>query len=177
MAGGVWLTVDQQSLERLVDEYKGNSSVVKLESEPASGNGANSTSIGDLFGEIYDLEYFNYLVIVVGAVTLLISCFGFCGAKKESVCLLGTCISFTMLLLLLQIAAIVIINPRHDAIETLKKSVDETLSINLSDLEGDGWYQTVFFGLLAIGSLLTILVSCCFCRSVRKQNTEEYKGV
>merc|ERR1712107_237750 len=34
-------------------------------------------------------KYFNYALLAMGGVTLLVALFGFCGAKKESQCLLS----------------------------------------------------------------------------------------
>ena len=175
MAGGIWMLVDEQSLQGIVDSFKSNSTGDA--SNIVSTEANSTTSVTQLLGEIYSHEYFDYFLIVVGGVTVLISFFGFCGAKKESVGLIGTYICFTILLLLLQIAALVIINLRLDSIQTFKESVDKAVSIDFNDLEGDGIYQTVFFGILAVGSLLVLFVSFCFCHSVRKQNTGQYNGV
>jgi len=160
--GGVWLVVDEQSAENIAEKI------------------ANATNLDDAKGnleEIYSHKYFDYFIICVGGVTLLISLFGFCGAKKESVCLISTYIFCTFILLILQIAAIVMINLRTTSIEDFKGQAGEVLNIDLDKLIGSGFYQTIFFGVLAGFSCIIISISICFCNSVRKTSSPNYNGV
>merc|ERR1712154_556350 len=162
IAGGIWLVVDEQSAQNIAEEV------------------ANATSIGNAtneFEDIYTHKYFDYFVIGLGAVTVLVSLFGFCGAKQESVCLLSTYIFFTFILLISQIAAIVLINYRTTGIEDFKHKAGEALNIDLEKLEGTGYQQTIFFGVLAGITCIILAVSLCFCNSVRKQKSPNYAGV
>merc|ERR1712079_394818 len=66
-------------------------------------------------------KYFNYTLLAMGGVTLLVALFGFCGAKKESQCLLTLYSICVFIILLLQIAAIVFINVDDANISFIKK--------------------------------------------------------
>jgi len=184
IAGGIWLLVDEHSLQNIVNSFLSSENETLSVGDDSSStiqevkvNSHGNRTAAQLLEEIYSHEYFDYLMIGVGAITLLISLFGFCGAKKESLWLLGTYIFFTILILLLQIGAIVIINLRLEGIQHAKEVIGEAININFGDLEGDGFIQTIFFGALSLGTLLILLVSFCFCHSVRKQKTGQYDGV
>merc|ERR1712156_376720 len=66
-------------------------------------------------------KYFNYALLAMGGVTLLVALFGFCGAKKESQCLLSLYSICVFIILLLQIAAIVFINVDDANISFIKE--------------------------------------------------------
>merc|ERR1712117_914538 len=84
LAGGVW---------RIVDEVK-----------------KGVDGLEEAVREAASHKYFNYALLAMGGVTLLVALFGFCGAKKESQCLLSLYSICVFIILLLQIAAIVFIN-------------------------------------------------------------------
>merc|ERR1712128_91930 len=129
IGGGVWLTVDQNQIEEIVGNISNyTASDIDLPEEAK-----------ETFNEIYKHDFFNYFLIGIGGVTFLVSLFGFCGAKKESVCLLTTYIVFTMLLIILQVSAIVIIN-----IQQYKTEAADFLNIQLENIEGSHRFQTVF---------------------------------
>merc|ERR1712004_658543 len=77
LAGGVW---------RIVDEVK---------------NGVDG--LEEAVKEAASHKYFNYALLAMGGVTLLVALFGFCGAKKESQCLLTLYSICVFIILLLQI--------------------------------------------------------------------------
>merc|ERR1712013_810931 len=113
--------------------------------------------------EVSKHDYFSYLLIGIGAVTLLVSLFGFCGAKKESICLMTTYIILTIILIIIQVSAIVIINIQDSKIQQYKSEAANFLNIELSHR-----FQTIFFGASTGVSLLFLLGTLCLCRSVRK---------
>ena len=158
IGGGVWLTVDQDTVQDIVENIRNyTKSELNLPEEAE-----------ETFYEIYRHEFLNYFLIGVDGVTFLVSLFGFFGAKKESVCLLTTYILFTILLIILQVSAIAIINIQDSNIKQYKTEVGNFLNIEFDKVEGSHRFQTIFFGVSSGISILFLLVSLCFCRSARK---------
>merc|ERR1712154_527729 len=91
LAGGVWRIVDDGSLREVTNEIR-------------------DTQEWDEVKKGASHKYFNYALLAMGGVTLLVALFGFCGAKKENQCLLSLYSICVFIILLLQIAAIVAIN-------------------------------------------------------------------
>ena len=104
----------------------------------------------------------------IGGLTSLVSLFGFCGARKESVCLLSTYIFFIILLTILQVSTIAIINIQDSNIEHYKSEVSNFFSLQLEMIEGSHRFQTIFFGFSSGISLVYLIFSLWFCRSARK---------
>merc|ERR1712002_662606 len=122
----------------------------------------------ETFDEILGHQYLNYLLIGIGAITFLVSLFGFCGAKRESVCLMMTYIIFTILLIIVQVSAIVIINIQDNNIQQYKIEAAKYLNIELENFEVSHRLQTIFFGVSTGMSLMFLLGTLCLCRSVRQ---------
>merc|ERR1712211_213015 len=98
-------------------------------------------------------KYFNYALLAMGGVTLLVALFGFCGAKKESQCLLSLYSICVFIILLLQIAAIVFINVDDANINFIKEKIsNEAAKIDIEDPEklapGSKFVQNLFSGSL-----------------------------
>merc|ERR1711942_597281 len=146
LGGGVWLTIDQGQVEDIFGKL---SNYTKADIDLPEG--AQET-----FDEVLKHEYFNYLLIGIGAVTFLVSLFGFCGAKKESVCLMTTYIIFTILLI------------QDSKIQEYKSEAANLLNIELENIEISHRFQTIFFGVSTGVSLLFLLGTLCLCRSARK---------
>merc|ERR1712130_68242 len=163
LAGGIWLVSDESSAQDIAKKVVNSTNFD--ESVPSD--------VKKGLEGIYGHKYFNYLVIGLGVISLLVALFGFCGARKESICLISFYIIFTIFLIILQIGAIVLINVRNENIEAFKTQVSEFLTVDLEKLEGSGFYQTIFFGVLAGISCIILLVSSCFCHSVRKERQRE----
>merc|ERR1711887_384350 len=154
LGGGVWLTVDQEQVENFVEKFSNyTNSDVKLPEEAQ-----------ETFDEVFKHDYFNYLLIGIGAITFLVSLFGFCGAKKESVCLMTTYIILTIV----QVSAIVIINIQDNNIQQYKSEAAKYLNIELENIEVSHGLQTIFFGVSTGVSLVFLLGTLCLCRSVRQ---------
>merc|ERR1712107_378788 len=83
------------------------------------------TGLEDAFKEASTHKYFNYALLAMGGITLLVALFGYCGAKKENQCLLSLYSICVFIILLLQIAAIVFINVDDANINFIKKSISE----------------------------------------------------
>merc|ERR1712083_1075446 len=84
LAGGVWRIVDDESLREVAKDIQ-------------------DTQEWDAVKEASAHKYFNYALLAMGGVTLLVALFGYCGAKKENQCLLSLYSIFVFIILLLQI--------------------------------------------------------------------------
>merc|ERR1712215_552187 len=130
----------------------------------------------EAFNEIYKHEYFNYFLIGIGGLTFLVSLFGFCGAKKESVCLLSWYIVVTVILIVLQISAIAFININNSNIQNYKSEVFNFLNLDLEKIESSYKLQTIFFGVSSGVSLVFLLASLWFCRSAKTRRIPANSG-
>eukprot|EP00092_Neocalanus_flemingeri_P006504 GFUD01007011.1.p1 GENE.GFUD01007011.1~~GFUD01007011.1.p1 ORF type:complete len:195 (-),score=49.20 GFUD01007011.1:372-956(-) len=158
LAGGVWLQLDQNQVEDVAEKISNYTGSEQNLSDEAK----------ETFNEIYKHDFFEYFLIGIGGVTFLVSLFGFCGAKKESVCFLSFYIFFTILLIILQVSAIAIINIRDSNINHYKSEVSNFFNLELEKIEGSHRFQTIFFGVSSGLSIIFLLVSLWFCRSTRK---------
>merc|ERR1712203_773224 len=98
LAGGVWRIVDDGSLREVAKEIRDTQEWDEMK------NGVDG--LEEAVKEAASHKYFNYTLLAMGGVTLLVALFGFCGAKKESQCLLSLYSICVSIILLLQIAAI-----------------------------------------------------------------------
>merc|ERR1712105_53168 len=97
LAGGVWRIVDDESLREVAKEIK------ETQENDVKGE---VTGLEDAVKEASTHKYFNYTLLAMGGITLLVALFGYCGAKKENQCLLSLYSICVFIILLLQIAAI-----------------------------------------------------------------------
>merc|ERR1712221_14606 len=102
LAGGVWRIVDSESLREVAREIKDTQEWDDVK------KGVNG--LEDAVKEASCHKYFNYALLAMGGITLLVALFGFCGQKGENQCLLSLYSICVFIILLLQIAAIVFIN-------------------------------------------------------------------
>merc|ERR1711934_1098554 len=102
LAGGVWRIVDDQSLRDVANELRDTAEWDNVAKEV--------TGLDDAVKEAAGHKYFNYALLGMGGITLLVALFGFCGAKKENQCLLSLYTICVFIIFLLQIAALVFIN-------------------------------------------------------------------
>merc|ERR1711910_224151 len=115
LAGGVWRIVDDQSLRDVANELRDTAEWDNVAKEV--------TGLDDAVKEAAGHKYFNYALLGMGGITLLVALFGFCGAKKENQCLLSLYTICVFIILLLQIAAIVFINVDDANINFIKDSI------------------------------------------------------
>merc|ERR1712076_363334 len=108
------------------------------------------TGLDDAVKEAADHKYFNFALLAMGGITLLVALFGYCGAKKENQCLLSLYSICVFIILLLQIAAIVFINVDDANIDFIKKSIStgaDKIDIDVENLKpGSKFIQNLFFG-------------------------------
>merc|ERR1712107_912066 len=81
LAGGVWRVVDDGSLREVANEIKDTQEWDEVKK--------GVDGLEEAVQEAASHKYFNYALLAMGGVTLLVALFGFCGAKKESQCLLS----------------------------------------------------------------------------------------
>merc|ERR1712047_112508 len=120
------------------------------------------------------------LIIAMGGVTLLVALFGFCGAKKESQCLLSLYSICVFIILLLQIAAIVFINVDDANISFIKEKIsNEAAKIDIEDPEkltpGSKFVQNLFFGVSAgLSAIILFFTVTLCCRARREERVQGY---
>merc|ERR1712087_629040 len=124
-------------------------------------------------------KYFNFALLGMGGITLLVALFGFCGAKKENQCLLSLYSICVFIILLLQIAAIVFINVDDANIKFIKDSISteaEKIDINVETLNpGSKFIQNLFFGVSAgLSAIIFFFTVTLCCRARREERVQGY---
>merc|ERR1712107_825948 len=146
LAGGVWRIVDDGSLREVANEIRDTQEWDEVKK--------GVDGLEEAVKEAASHKYFNYALLAMGGVTLLVALFGFCGAKKESQCLLSIYSICVFIIILLQIAAIVFINVDDANISFIKEKIsNEAAKIDIEDPEkltpGSKFVQNLFFGVSA----------------------------
>merc|ERR1711881_179250 len=161
LAGGVWRIVDDQSLRDVANELRDTAEWDNVAKEV--------TGLDDAVKEAAGHKYFNYALLGMGGITLLVALFGFCGAKKENQCLLSLYTICVFIILLLQIAAINFIKDSFN-------SEAEKIDIDIEKLKpGSKFVQNLFFGVSAglSGIILFFTLTLC-CRARREERVQGY---
>merc|ERR1712079_669353 len=159
LAGGVWRIVDDGSLREVAKEIRDTQEWDEVKK--------GVDGLEEAVKEAASHKYFNYALLAMGGVTLLVALFGFCGAKKESQCLLSLYSICVFIILLLQIAAIVFINVDDANISFIKKSISaqaDEIDIDLEKLQpGSKFIQNIFFGVSAGLSAIIFFFTVTLC--------------
>merc|ERR1712184_211943 len=160
LAGGVWRIVDDESLREVAKDIQ-------------------DTQEWDAVKEASTHKYFNYALLAMGGITLLVALFGYCGAKKENQCLLSLYSIFVFIILLLQIAAIVFINVDDANIDFIKKSIStqaDKIDIDVEKLQpGSKFIQNLFFGVSAgLSAIILFFTVTLCCRARREERVQGY---
>merc|ERR1712111_83996 len=171
LAGGVWRIVDDGSLREVAKEIRDTQEWDEVK------NGVGG--LEEAVKEAASHKYFNYALLAMGGVTLLVALFGFCGAKKESQCLLSLYSICVFIILLLQIAAIVFINVDDANINFIKKSISEEagkIDIDVEKLQpGSKFVQNLFFGVSAgLSAIILFFTITLCCRARREERVQGY---
>merc|ERR1711992_13366 len=166
LAGGVWRIVDDGSLREVANEIRDTQEWGEVKK--------GVDGLEEAVKEAASHKYFNYALLAMGGVTLLVALFGFCGAKKESQCLLSLYSICVFIILLLQIAAIVFINVDDANISFIKEKIsNEAAKIDIEDPEklapGSKFVQNLFFG---VSAGLSAIILCC--RARREERVQGY---
>merc|ERR1712020_218809 len=170
LAGGVWRIVDDESLREVAKEIQDTQEWDDVKEEV--------TGLEDAVKEASTHKYFNYALLAMGGITLLVALFGYCGAKKENQCLLSLYSICVFIILLLQIVAIVFINVDDANIDFIKKSISaqaDEIDIDLEKLQpGSKFIQNIFFGVSAgLSAIIFFSVTLC-CRARREERVQGY---
>merc|ERR1711913_69165 len=171
LAGGVWRIVDDGSLREVAKEIRDTQEWDEVK------NGVDG--LEEAVKEAASHKYFNYALLAMGGVTLLVALFGFCGAKKESQCLLSL-YSICVFIILLQIAAIVFINVDDANISFIKEKIsNEAAKIDIEDPEkltpGSKFVQNLFFGVSAgLSAIILFFTVTLCCRARREERVQGY---
>merc|ERR1712241_133475 len=171
LAGGVWRIVDDQSLRDVANELRDTAEWDNVAKEV--------TGLDDAVKEAAGHKYFNYALLGMGGITLLVALFGFCGAKKENQCLLSL-YTICVFIILLQIAAIVFINVDDANISFIKDSISsEAAKIDIEDPEklapGSKFVQNLFFGVSAgLSAIILFFTITLCCRARREERVQGY---
>merc|ERR1712130_912586 len=159
LAGGVWRIVDSESLREVAREIEDTQEWDDVK-EGVDG-------LEDAVKEASSRKYFNYALLAMGGITLLVALFGFCGAKKENQCLLSLYSICVFIILLLQIAAIVFINIDDANIDFIKNSISKEagkIDIDVEKLQpGSKFVQNLFFGVSAGLSAIILFFTVTLC--------------
>merc|ERR1712088_743096 len=171
LAGGVWRIVDDGSLREVAKEIRDTQEWDEVK------NGVDG--LEEAVKEAASHKYFNYALLAMGGVTLLVALFGFCGAKKESQCLLSLYSICVFIILLLQIAAIVFINVDDANIDFIKKSIStgaDKIDIDVENLKpGSKFIQNLFFGVSAgLSAIIFFFTVTLCCRARREDRVQGY---
>merc|ERR1712024_78324 len=171
LAGGVWRIVDDESLREVTKEIK--------ETQEWNDVKGEVTGLEDAVKEASTHKYFNYALLAMGGITLLVALFGYCGAKKENQCLLSLYSICVFIILLLQIAAIVFINVDDANIDFIKKSISTEagkIDIDVEKLRpGSKFIQTLFFGVSAgLSAIILFFTVTLCCRARREERVQGY---
>merc|ERR1712029_183406 len=172
LAGGVWRIVDDGSLRKLANEIRDTQEWDEVKK--------GVDGLEEAVKEAASHKYFNYALLAMGGVTLLVALFGFCGAKKESQCLLSLYSICVFIILLLQIAAIVFINVDDANISFIKEKIrNEAAKIDIEDPEkltpGSKFVQNLFFGVSAgLSAIILFFTITLCCRARREERVQGY---
>merc|ERR1711973_3180 len=172
LAGGVWRIVDDGSLREVANEIRDTQEWDEVKK--------GVDGLEEAVKEAASHKYFNYALLAMGGVTLLVALFGFCGAKKENQCLLSLYSICVFIILLLQIAAIVFINVDDANINFIKEKIsNEAAKIDIEDPEkltpGSKFVQNLFFGVSAgLSAIILFFTITLCCRARREERVQGY---
>merc|ERR1712211_44105 len=172
LAGGVWRIVDDGSLREVANEIRDTQEWDEVKK--------GVDGLEEAVKEAASHKYFIYALLAMGGVTLLVALFGFCGAKKESQCLLSLYSICVFIILLLQIAAIVFINVDDANINFIKEKIsNEAAKIDIEDPEklapGSKFVQNLFFGISAgLSAIIPFFTITLCCRARREERVQGY---
>merc|ERR1711990_413773 len=172
LAGGVWRIVDNESLREVANEIRDTQEWDDVK-EGVDG-------LEEAVKEASSHKYFNFALLGMGGITLLVALFGFCGVKKENQCLLSLYSICVFIILLLQIAAIVFINVDDANIKFIKEKIsNEAAKIDIEHPEkltpGSKFVQNLFFGVSAgLSAIILFFTVTLCCRARREERVQGY---
>merc|ERR1712012_1447005 len=156
LAGGVWRIVDDGSLREVANEIRDTQEWDEVKK--------GVDGLEEAVKEAASHKYFNYALLAMGGVTLLVALFGIC----------------VLIILLLQIAAIVFINVDDADISFIKEKIsNEAAKIDIEDPEklapGSKFVQNLFFGVSAgLSAIILFFTITLCCRARREERVQGY---
>merc|ERR1712055_1053304 len=159
LAGGVWRIVDDESLREVAKDIQDTQEWDDVKEEV--------TGLEDAVKEASTHKYFNYALLAMGGITLLVALFGYCGAKKENQCLLSLYSIF------------VFINVDDANIDFIKTSIStqaDKIDIDIEKLQpGSKFIQNLFFGVSAgLSAIILFFTVTLCCRARREERVQGY---
>merc|ERR1712184_162771 len=159
LAGGVWRIVDDESLREVAKDIQDTQEWDDVKEEV--------TGLEDAVKEASTHKHFNYALLAMGGITLLVALFGYCGAKKENQCLLSLYSIF------------VFINVDDANIDFIKKSIStqaDKIDIDIEKLQpGSKFIQNLFFGVSAgLSAIILFFTVTLCCRARREERVQGY---
>merc|ERR1712211_59793 len=159
LAGGVWRIVDDESLREVAKDIQGTQEWNDVKGEV--------DGLEDAVKEASTHKYFNYALLAMGGITLLVALFGYCGAKKENQCLLS----------LYSICVFIILDDAN--INFIKKSISEEagkIDIDVEKLQpGSKFVQNLLFGVSAgLSAIILFFTVTLCCRARREERVQGY---
>jgi len=132
VAVGLWLTIDEASMVRVVGEL--------LNVTNTQDGLSDLPRLKSILDEATTLNFLNVVLIAVGGVVFFVALSGFCGARKDSPRLLITFAFFTLVFLALQIALVIHTNNNNgdifaDVWESFNASETEARVVNNTEQE------------------------------------------
>merc|ERR1712233_219444 len=149
LAGGVWRIVDDESLRGGAKEIK--------ETQEWNDVKGEVTGLEDAVKEASTPKFFNYALLAMGGITLLVALFGYCGAKKENQCLLSL----------------------YSICVFIKNSISKEagkIDIDVEKLQpGSKFVQNLFFGVSAgLSAIILFFTVTLCCRARREERVQGY---
>merc|ERR1739844_662155 len=159
LAGGVWRIVDDESLREVAKDIQDTQEWDDVKGEV--------TGLEDAVKEASTHKYFNFALLAMGGITLLVALFGYCGAKKENQCLLS----------LYSICVFIIVDDAN--IDFIKKSIStgaDKIDIDVENLKpGSKFIQNLFFGVSAgLSAIIFFFTVTLCCRARREERVQGY---
>merc|ERR1739844_102967 len=149
LAGGVWRIVDDESLREVAKDIQDTQEWDDVKGEV--------TGLEEAVNEASTHKYFNFALLAMGGITLLVALFGYCGAKKENQCLLSL----------------------YSIFDFIKKSIStqaDKIDIDIEKLQpGSKFIQNLFFGVSAgLSAIILFFTVTLCCRARREERVQGY---
>merc|ERR1712043_72634 len=159
LAGGVWRIVDDESLREVAKDIRDTQEWDDVKGEV--------TGLEEAVNEASTHKYFNFALLAMGGITLLVALFGYCGAKKENQCLLP----------LYSICVFIILDDAN--IDFIKNSISNEagkIDIDVEKLQpGSKFVQNLFFGVSAgLSAIILFFTVTLCCRARREERVQGY---
>ena len=154
VAAGLWLTIDEASMVRVVGEL--------LNATNTQDGLSDLPRLKSILDEATTLNFLNVVLIAVGGVVFFVAFSGFCGARKDSPRLLITFAFFTLVFLALQIALVIHTNNNNgdifaDVWESFNATETEARVANNTEQESSSPFLTPMLSVFLQSGLCSLV--------------------